>query len=272
MWKYNKYMQKFFHNFYNHIDFQLRNVMKLSRGAYCPFNELKDNLFEDFDDLRKIIAEKKEQEYLEKYYLQRLKDHSTKRIYLENLNIIEFLENYINFENNFNKIEILDIGSKNWFYAEGEYNFFKYHFFEKNIEMTGIEIDAHRLYTDFHSRRDYALYYIKNLDNCRYIAGDVMLHKNQYDYITWFFPFVTQEPLLNWGLPLKFYKPEKMLKHAFSLLKPNGKLIIVNQGKEEYLKQQELLKKLNIPYSQKGTFTSSFLDFSFERYVILLQK
>lgn len=265
-------MNKLLHNIYNHIDFRLRNFFKLSRSKYNPANELKENLFDNFKEPQKTVAVKKELDYLEKYQLQRLKNNSTRRIYLENLNIIEFLETYIKCKNNINQLEILDIGSKNWFYAEGEYNFFKYNNQEKTISMIGIEIDAYRLYTDFYSRRDYALHYIKNLINCKYIADDVMQHNKQYDFITWFFPFVTPEPLLNWGLPLKLYRPDKMLKHVFSLLKPDGKLIILNQGKEEYLKQEELLKKLNIPYLKQGMFNSSFIDFSFERYVTVVNK
>lgn len=265
-------MKKFIQNIYNIIDFRLRNLFKLSKKAYNPSNEPKEGLFDNFKDQIKPAALKKEIEYLEKYRLQKLKENSTRRIYLENLNMIELLETYVNIKNNINQLEILDIGSKNWFYVEGKYNFFKYNNQEKNIFMTGIEIDAHRLYTDFYSRQDYALYYIKNLENCKYIAGDVMRHKGQYDFITWFFPFVTSEPLLNWGLPLKFYKPEKMLDHVFSLLKPDGTLIILNQGKEEYIKQEELLKKLNIPYLKQGTFNSSFIDFSFERYVTVVSK
>lgn len=259
-------MHKLIHNLHNHVDFWFRKRIRLSRGNYCPANELKDNL------LTNETALNKEKEYLGKYHLQRLKDNSKRRIYLENLCMLEFLENYLSLENTDNKIDILDIGSKNWFYAEGEYNFFKYNDHEKDISLTGIELDAYRLYTNLYSRLDYASYFIRNLENTRYIAGDFTHHKGNYDYITWFFPFVTKEPLLYWGLPLKFFKPDAMLEHAYSLLKPHGTLIIVNQGEKESIEQENLLKSLNIPYSKKGTFESIFLDFSFERYVTVIIK
>jgi SAM-dependent methyltransferase len=185
---------------------------------------------------------------------------------------IEFFETYLNLSEAGNILQILDIGSKNWFYAEGEYSFFKYNSFEKEIYLTGIELDAYRLYTDLYSRYDYAAYYIRNLNNTNYIAEDFLCHQDNYDYITWFFPFVTTDPLINWGLPLKFFKPQDMLEHAYSLLKPNGTLIIVNQGKEECIEQENLLVKLSIPYSPKGCFKSVFLDFSFERYITIVQK
>ncbi|MDD3012772.1 MAG: hypothetical protein PHC34_03630 [Candidatus Gastranaerophilales bacterium] len=265
-------MNKFIKNLHNYFDFWIRRHICLSRGNYYPSNEPKNGLFDQYKDERYIIASTKEKEYLERYQLQRLKDNSKKRIYLENLSIIEFFENYLNLKQANNELKILDIGSKNWFYAEGEYNFFKYNSFEKNIDLTGIEIDAYRLYTDLYSRYDYASYYIKNLKNANYIVGDLLLHKENYDYIIWFFPFVTKEPLLNWGLPLKFFKPQNMLEHTYSLLKPNGTLIIVNQGEEEYIEQENLIKELNIPYSKKGSFKSIFLDFSFGRYVTIIQK
>jgi len=265
-------MRSFIQNLQNNLDFWFRRKIKLSRGSYRPCNEPKESLFDQFSCKQKTIASEREKEYLEKYHLQRLKDNSKKRIYLENLSIIEFFESYLNLEEANSEIKILDIGSKNWFYAEGEYKFFKYNSFEKAISLTGIEIDAYRLYMDLHTRSDYASYYISNLNNVEYIAGDFMSHQGSYDYMTWFFPFVTEEPLLNWGLPLKFFRPQNMLKHAYSLLKPNGILIIVNQGKKEYIEQEKLLTKLNIPYSKEGSFESIFLDFSFERYVTVIHK
>jgi len=265
-------MRYFIQNLRNNLDFWFRKKIKLSRGNYCPSNEPKDKLFDKLNDQKKLPASEKEKEYLEKYHLERLKDNSKKRIYLENLSMLEFLENYFDLKEANSELNVLDIGSKNWFYAEGEYNFFKYNSFEKNISLTGIEIDSARLYIDLYSRYDYASYHIRNLENAEYIAGDFLLHQKQYDYITWFFPFVTKEPLLNWGLPLKFFKPLKMLEHAYSLLKPDGTLIIVNQGKNEYIEQENLLVKLDIPYSKKGLFRSNFIDFSFERYVTLVHK
>lgn len=258
---------KLIKHFYNKLDFFLRKNLKFSR-EYQGKNEQKENLFERLDGLKKIQAEHKEKLYLERYYLENLKNNSTKRIYLENLAIIELLESNIEVTKEFPKI--LDIGSKNWFYAVGEYNFFKYNNFNKQIVLTGLEIDAFRVYSDFHTRMDYALYYSKELENCNYIQDDLLKHQGKYDYITWFFPFVTETPLLEWGLPLNLFKPYEMLKHASELLEPEGLIIIVNQDKKEYTIQQEIIKELGLRAEKKGLFRNSFLQYEHERYITLV--
>ena len=265
-------MFKFLKNLHNEADFFFRRNIKLKR-KYSGKNEPKENLFEDFSGEKREIAEEKEKFYLERYRFDYLKQNSTRRNYLENLATTELLENFLSsgFDNK-ESIKILDIGSKNWFYASGEYHFFKYSGKEKEVFLTGIEIDAFRVYSDFHTRHDYAEFYIKNLENARYIADDFMQHKEKYDYIIWFFPFVTEFPLQEWGLPLSKFKPAEMLLHAYDSLNPGGKILIVNQDEKEYKIQQEFLKKLNLSYEKKGDFKNSFLEYERNRYVTIISK
>ncbi|EKE04211.1 MAG: hypothetical protein ACD_20C00097G0028 [uncultured bacterium] len=262
----------FIKNLFNSLDFWLRRKIKFSRGTYFIKNEPKTELFDHLNNKDRQAAELKEREYFQRYNLYELKDNSTRRNYLENLYTIELLEQNLNPSPSNKDISILDIGSKNWFYAEGEYNFFKYANFDKTIQLTGIEIDAYRLYTNLYSRYDYAKAYIKNLENTSYIADDLMNHQGQYDYITWFLPFVTPNPLLNWGLPLKHFKPEDMLCKAYNLLKPGGKMLIVNQGEKEHLIQKKLLESLNINYDSKGEFESIFLYYNYKRFITVVNK
>ena len=255
---------KFFKNLYNWIDFFLRRRIRFSR-AYAGENESKDGLFNDLPEQKSLIAEEKESLYLKKYGLDYLKNNSTKRNYLENLAIVELLENYIQVDKPAPKI--LDIGSKNWFYARGQYNFFKHNNFEKNIEITGLEIDAFRVYSNLHTRYDYALYYTKGLENCRYIPGNLLDHQGKYDYITWFFPFVTEIPLLAWGLPLNTFKPLEMLEHAAGLLNSGGVMLIVNQDENEYSIQENLIKQLNLNYTKGYEFQNSFFEHEQKMFV-----
>jgi hypothetical protein len=244
---------------------------------------------------KRQLAEEKEKVFLEKYNLYYLKENSTCRNYLENLAVIELLEEYIEAGGEAARLcvsKILDIGSKNWFYASGEWSFFKYNSIchpelvsgseipkqvrndkvEKEIYLDGIEIDAFRVYSDFHTRYDYAQFYIKNLENTRYIPKDFMLYNEKYDYIIWFFPFVTEFPLQEWGLPLSKFKPLEMLKHAYDSLNSGGKILIVNQDEKEYAIQEELIRKLNLSYEKKGDFKNSFLEYEHKRFVTIVFK
>lgn len=265
-----------FKNLYNEIDFFFRRNIKLKR-KYTGKNEPKENLFSDFSVEKIQTAKEKEKIYLEKYHLQEFKNNSTRRNYLENLAVIELLESCfltpsLLSENNENIIKILDIGSKNWFYASGEWSFFKYNNRKKEIFITGIELDAFRVYSNFHTRCDYAHFYIKNLQNTRYIAKDFLQHKDKYDYIIWFFPFVTEFPLQEWGLPLSKFKPTEMLRHAYDSLNYGGKILIVNQDEKEYAIQENLLKNLKFNYEKKGDFKNSFLEYEHKRCVTIVFK
>ena len=168
------------------------------------------------------------------------------------------------------KIKILDIGSKNWFYAKGEYEFFNS--FCKNFELDGVELDAYRLYSNFYSRYEVAQYHIKELKNTNYIVGNLLDLNKKYDYIIWLLPFITKAPLKAWGLPKRFFCPTKLLKHAYYLLNKNGQMLIVNQGEEEAQIQKSLLENLNIPHKELGKISSEYFEYKNERYAYLIYK
>ncbi|MDD3149623.1 MAG: hypothetical protein PHV68_02220 [Candidatus Gastranaerophilales bacterium] len=255
----------FFKNIYNIIDFFFRKRIKFSRKDLRILNEDKTELFKNN---QKLID--KEQFFIKKYNLENLKNNSTIQNYLENLYTIDILEQNFKIKTFENTVKLLDIGSKNWFYAQGEYHFFKH--FYKNMTLTGVELDAYRIYTDLHSRKDYADFYIKNLENTNYIVDNLMNINEQYDYIVWILPFIIKEPLLYWGLPLKYFQPEKLLTKAYNLLNKNGQMLIINQGKSEYDEQIKLLNKFKIPFVLKGKISSEFLSCPQERYGLIAYK
>lgn len=253
-------------NFKNIIDFYLRKNFQVSRkfiGEYSPVNQEKTGIFDS-------EAQKLETELLEKYpSFKELKNNSLITCYRENLYVLDILDRF------FPKLTcenpaVLDIGCKNWVYVNALHSYFSQ--ITGLSKLDGIELDANRLYTDFYSRKDYANYYIKNLSNTNYIENDLMNLDGSYDCITWFLPFVLKKPHQNWGLPDKFFNPEKMLNKAFNLLKPQGVMFIINQGINEAEEQTNLFKKSGIDYVNFGLITSSFLQFNNERYLFVVQK
>jgi len=219
----------------NNIDFFIRNKTKFSR---------------------KNFAEKNEKKLLRNYH--------------ENLYTFDILDKFLSVADSSNTVEVLDIGCKNFFYAQGEYQFFKTQV--QNVFLDGVEIDAYRLYSNFYSRYETAKFYIKNNKNIKYIANNLLNIEKKYDYIIWFLPFIKIEPHQYWGLPNKYFMPEKLLSHAYSLLQPNGQMLIINQGMEEAKIQRHLLKKLKIKYTEKGIVKSSFLEYKNDRYAFLITK
>lgn len=218
----------------NNIDFFIRNLTKFSRKNFVEINP-----------------------------------ENIERNGQENLYTYDILEKYLTKTPQKN-ISALDIGSKNWFYAKGEHRFFKS--FSKNFELDGIELDAYRLYCNFYSRYEVAKFHIKDLENTTYIADNLLNLNKQYDYIIWILPFVVKDPLIAWGLPRRFFCPEKLLSHAYRLLNKNGQLLIINQGEKEANVQKELLDKLNISYKELGEIKSEHFEYQNKRYGFLISK
>ena len=156
----------FIENLRNRIDFYLRRRIRFSRRNYYVLPESKDGLFDD--DSEACLCER----YLyEKYNLEFLKSSTTRMNYLENLYTIELFDRYLSPEGK-EKLEVLDIGAKNWFYACGEYFFFKH--FCRRLKLDGVEIDAYRLYTSLYSRYEVAKFYSRGLEGAEYIAGNLL--------------------------------------------------------------------------------------------------
>ncbi len=141
---------------------------------------------------------------------------------------------------------VLDVGSKNFEYAPGLLGALRGRF-EGPVMLTGIELDAYRVYRGMHSRFDAAEYFLdlsatlfRDSPRGRYLAGNVLRHRETYDLITWFSPFLTPFPHLRWGLSRSSLEPRATLEHVLSLLRPGGMLIVVNQEPDESTIQREL--------------------------------
>lgn len=165
-------------------------------------------------------------------------------------------------------LKVLDIGSKNWAYVKGEYDFFRKYC--DRLSLDGVEIDAYRLYANLYSRYEVARFYTKNLEGVRYFARDLMNITDEYDYIIWLLPFVTPYPLKKWGLPEKYFMPQRLLEHACGIFKK--KMFIVNQGEQEAEIQQTLLDKTGLRYEFLGEIKSSVELFKNPRYGFLVSK
>ena len=245
----------------NKLDFFLRNHITFSRKNYTEKEVNTDTVFEN-DEQKNLYSFLKQ-----KYDLSHLYNYSDIN-FLTNLYYLALFDKYINPEKK--DLSVLDIGSKNWSYAGSEYIFFKKYSYE--LLLNGIELDAYRLCTNLYTRYEIAKFYTKGFKNTNYIADDFMNHNKQYDYIIWILPFITEYPLLKWGLPLKYFKPEKMLEHAFNLLNDEGKILIINQGEKEFNIQKELNNKLQLNCNYIGEIDNVFSPFRNKRFCSIVSK
>ena len=248
------------HDLKNEIDFFLRQRIHFSRKNYIEENEEKDNsLFTEYELEEENIL-------LKKYNFQDYKNLSTKVNYCQNLYLLNIFDKYLKARKK-DCISVLDIGSKNWFYVRSEYSYFKKYC--KDLILDGVEIDAYRLYSNFYNRYEVAKYYTKNLAGVTYIPNNVMNINTHYDYIIWILPFVLPEPHRYWGLPIRYFVPEILFEHAYSLLNKGGKMLIINQGEKEFEAQKLLIKDRKY-FSYK--IDSLFYKYKNDRYLSILEK
>lgn len=96
--------------------------------------------------------------------------------------------------------------------------------------ITGMELDPYRVLANFHSRADLADYYAGLRPPHRYLAGDFFGHREQYDLLLAFYPFVSPHPALAWGLPLEWGDPKRWVEGLIRTVKPEGRALLVHQG------------------------------------------
>jgi hypothetical protein len=108
---------------------------------------------------------------------------------------------------------------------------------ERPVRLRGVEVDGYGIYPDFRSRKDYAGAYAAQTGNpdVTYEVGDVLdAEGSGLDLITVFYPFVTRHHLLLWGLPLRFFRPDRLLAKAAALLRPGGRMLVFTHTLKEH--------------------------------------
>ena len=122
---------------------------------------------------------------------------------------------------------VCDIGCASFWYAAALQAFFQ------PAELTGVEVDGHRLFKDGRTRIDYALGYVAPLPNARFVVADYLRAEMPADVVTAWFPFLTPGAILAWRLPLSLLQPERLLARICRNLKPSGLFVMVNHGSRE---------------------------------------
>lgn len=165
-------------------------------------------------------------------------------------------------------LRVLDVGSKNFDYADALSAFWTTGGVPPRL--TGIELDAHRRYTDFRTRRAWAEHYASFVPDARYVAGDVLAWTEPADAVTWFYPFLTRGPLNRWGLPARFLRPRDLLDHVAGLVSPGGVLLIANLNDDEAALQRALLEEAGLPHSDLGAVPGASAAASSGRRLIVV--
>ena len=124
-------------------------------------------------------------------------------------------------------LEALDVGARNWFYVRALWALLHGHGGRsRTLTLTGLEVDPFVVYSDGHSRYDWARLYTAPLPRAHFVAGDFFAHAATYDLVIVLFPFLNREEHLEMGLPLSLYRPVDFLAHAIRAVRPGGTLVV----------------------------------------------
>jgi hypothetical protein len=179
------------------------------------------------------------------------------REYLLNLCFLDILDRYAMRPAAITRA--LDIGAGGWSYLPALVSW-------SGTPWNGIELDAHRRDWTLVTRRGYARYMMRAYPGCCYIAGSLTELGGAYDVVTWFLPFVRHGALDTAHLPRRFFAPETLLRHAWSLLAPGATMFVVNQSEEESAEQQRLFERTGIDAKATGLLESGFSPFHLPRF------
>ncbi len=162
-------------------------------------------------------------------YGEKFEDQFAASTALENyeyLNLFDQIQEKFNWQPAFDK-DLVDVGSLNFYYAPALQAFFH------PRQLSGIELEGYRVYTNLYNRFEYAQCYIRPFKNTSYTVMDFCDFTETVDGITCFYPFVIPEPLLAWRLPLKVFQPQRLFEQITRSLRKEGVLLMLNHGEEE---------------------------------------
>ncbi len=172
------------------------------------------------------------------------------------------------------EVTAADIGPSSWFYVKALYTALSRFGTTqpRGVHLTGFEVDAYRLYADFHSRRDHAQANMRGLPGVDFVDHGFEPRPDTYDVLTVFFPFIFLKDHLEWGLPRALFNPPNLVKATLASLKPGGLLMIVNQGQLEHEEELRFLREAGFTPASAFKMEPLLFSYPLDRYILTVKK
>lgn len=246
--------------------FALRRWLPLRARALRHSNEEKARLFSYAGDDARVL-EKRERMLRKRYDLAALHASSSRAVYRENLYVLDALDRFVDASPLGRRVRALDVGSKDFRYATALARWLGRAGTRsaREVSLTGIELEGHRLHPDLRTRRDHAEAFATEVGGAEvtYEVADFLAREERdVDVVFMLFPFVLEYALVRWGLPRSFFLPERMLARVKATLRPGGLVLIFNHTEEEQARQQELLAGAGFEILASEPFDSDLVDYA----------
>jgi SAM-dependent methyltransferase len=212
--------------------------------ALVHANEAKDALY-TFAGKRGRALAVRERELRRRYALGPLHARSSVDVYRENVYLLDLLDRHAPPIDVPDRVRAVDVGSQDFRYAfalarwlgQGR---------RRSVQLTGIELEGERVQRDLRRRRDHGRAYAAEVEGAtvRYEVGDFVTHEaRDLDVVFLFFPFVLEYALLRWGLPRRFFGPDRLFAKVHAALRPGAVAIVMNHTLEERAAQHAILER-----------------------------
>lgn len=257
----------------NAFSFWLRQALRWSRGTPSLAHESKIDLFAFARENRRQ-AEARAAELHARYHLEPLAQCSTAALYRKNLHVLDALEQATQglgpLTLPHGEIAALDVGAQDWYYVFALERWLRCSDqSQRQVRLTGIELDGYERFADFHTRQDYALAYARQTDNpeAKYQVCDFLqFQAKDYDVVFLLHPLLIRYQLLLWGLPLRCFRPRQLVDRAVSALRPGGWLVIFCHTLREHNVALELGRGHGgAQLLREGPILASLVDFQGEQ-------
>lgn len=161
--------------------------------------------------------------------------------------------------------QVIDIGCRNWSYVQSLADFFP------TAHLTGIEVDGGRRYWNLYRRIDLARAYadqVKKQGRKVEVFGEDFRDLNlsllpQKTLFCFFFPFVSENPCLSWGLPKRFADFASLLAHSQQLAQNSESQPLwmsLHQGEWEAEEAEKVYDQLRFPVKKSVVLASEAPD------------
>lgn len=256
----------------NRVDFRLREWVRWQRGGLKFENQPKDHLFAFLTRQEKQQAEETAARLISQYHLESFSQNSTRINFRENLFYLSILENaFIRAGVTLPAVlSAADIGPAHWFYVQALYAGLTWYGTQKprQVDLTGFEADAYRVFSSFYSLLDYAKAHIRNLPVV-YCPEAFETIPAQFDLICLFFPFVFVKDHLEWRLPKSRFDPLKLRIAVRESLAPDGIVLVVNQGQEEHAAEKQYLTEAGMKVLANFEQEDLLYRYDLKRFVLV---
>lgn len=204
----------------NRLFWRLRETLRFQRPGYRENGTVSAHL----DPAAEHLAER--------YRLTAIQRNLTSAVYVKNLATLWILEQMLNKQKlPAGPCSVLEPGCQDFARLPA----LRAYLHQRGTQptITGLEVDAYPILHNLHSRADKAHYYLSLSpahSRDRFVAGDFFRWNEAADLVFCFYPFVSANPALSWGLPKEFGQPEQWVEAFARNLKTGGKLLVVHQG------------------------------------------